>query len=98
MGIYICEKHGRQGCRLICPHLETAIREDQTLPFWAVTHDDILARYMEFCEHCNNLWTGMDADGRESFLDTVTSICGACFHEWKAKHFTHPASEIPTAT
>jgi hypothetical protein len=95
MGFYICEKHGRQGSPLICPHLETAVREDKPLAFSAVTYDDILVRYMEFCEPCKNLWSGMDADGRESFLDTVTSVCGACFDEWKAKHST-PAMPVAT--
>jgi hypothetical protein len=94
MGIYICEKHGRQGCRTTCRHLESAITNDQPLHFWAVTHDDILAPHLELCDPCHNLWSTMNASSRDSFLDTVTTVCGGCFQEWKSKHST---SEIPSA-
>lgn len=58
MGIYLCEKHGRQGIRNVCPHLGEAVRNGLTVPahnvFPIVLLEDLEGASLDFyyCFDC----------------------------------------------
>lgn len=75
MGMMICQKHGRQFMRWVCPHLSLQVREARVLsPF--EERADFEAKELSFtlCPFCSRLHNTIVFENVET-----EPVCSACF-------------------
>jgi hypothetical protein len=84
MAMFQCEKHGLQGVKCVCPHIQESIINDSDLNLNRICRDDLLIPILWLCEECSIAWEVInDEDTEEEFIETMKMICGACFDEWR---------------
>ncbi len=79
-----CEKHGLQGVKCVCPHLQDAIIDGISFNYNKICRDDFFAPILWLCIECESVWEAINGeDKKEEFIETMKMICGACFDEWR---------------
>ena len=101
MGIYLCEKHGRQGIKNVCPHLGEAVRNESAVPAYKVLLlEDLEGAALDFyyCLDCverlhlpptgGQLELSPDDEAADKLLEELDprdSLCAGCFNEASGK-------------
>ena len=86
MAMFQCEKHGLQGVKCVCPHIQESIINSISLNYCKINNNNFLVPILWLCNECESAWEAIgDENTKEEFIETMKMICGACFDEWRDK-------------
>ena len=83
MAMFQCAKHGLQGVKCVCEHIQKSVIDDTDIKCTKISRDDFLIPSFWLCNDCRTYWESTDKeDIKEEFIEKMKMICGSCFDEW----------------
>lgn len=84
MGRCQCKKHGLNGLKLVCPHIDKAFNDNLKIIINEVMYE-LLMCGISLCEECiikHEKIKECDED-EDEFLGMLEACCFGCYREWK---------------
>jgi hypothetical protein len=81
MGVYQCNRHGRQAVELVCTHIAQSILAGQFLSSELVLENRLLGN-VRLCASCKPRFEANKSAEWDPVLDDLKPCCSACFDEW----------------